>query len=368
MVKPDAPQASVPSAGYLSRPVSDAIKGIALIFMFIHHFFTYPEWHSMDYGLFSQILQKLRWPFQICVPVFAFLTGYFYALGGGRGFRYSLKKITDVLISYWAVYLPLMALALGLGCWQFTAKGFLLELLALDTPIMTFCWYVWFYCAAMLLLPVMARCSLSLPADLLVFGGVLSGGLTVLQALCPEGIAGAALTQLKDWLPCIVSGFLFGKHDLIRRLLDPLAEAVRSRPGKVLLWLCLGGAVFLGRALCPRFSLGRVIAAGQWTEAALVVDVLFAPVFVWCAANLLKLLNPQGFFMTLLGRLGRRSLLMWFLHCVFFNVCAAYTQPVLYFPKNPLLVLLWGLGVCFLAAAALDVPLKWVLKKKNTLL
>lgn len=64
---------------YLDRPISDAIKGIALIFMFIHHFFTFPEWYvsGISYPELSLFARLFCWPLKICVSVFAFLTGYF---------------------------------------------------------------------------------------------------------------------------------------------------------------------------------------------------------------------------------------------------------------------------------------------------
>ena len=31
---------------YLSKEEVQVLKGFAIIFMFIHHFFTFPEWHA----------------------------------------------------------------------------------------------------------------------------------------------------------------------------------------------------------------------------------------------------------------------------------------------------------------------------------
>lgn len=61
---------------FIERDETNIIKGIAIVFMFIHHFFTIPSlWISDIYNLapFSEC-------FKICVPIFAFLTGYFYFL------------------------------------------------------------------------------------------------------------------------------------------------------------------------------------------------------------------------------------------------------------------------------------------------
>ena len=44
--------------------------------------------------------------------------------------------------------------------------------------------------------------------------------------------------------------------------------------------------------------------------------------------------------------LGKKSTYIWFIHCIFFNQLALYTQPFLYFFKDPLLVLINGIILC----------------------
>ena len=59
---------------------------------------------------------------------------------------------------------------------------------------------------------------------------------------------------------------------------------------------------------------------------------------------------------------------MWFLHGVFFNVCAPYTQKILYFPHNPVLVMIWGLAICLAASFLIMIPINFINKQKNRLL
>lgn len=354
---------------YLDRPISDAVKGIALIFMFVHHFFTYPEWYvtGISYPVFSPIIQHLRWPFQICVPVFAFLTGYFYYWNQTKTYRYSLRKITDILLSYWIVYLPILALAILLGGYAFDGLGFVKELFALETPVMTFCWYVLFYCVTMLLLPLAAKFSgESLAGDILLIGWLPAAAFCGILAILGEEPAELRelVSALKDWFPCVISGYLFAKHSLFESCFDKLAQKCTSRYGKPILYVAMMAAAFLGRAVCPRFSLGGLSVSGKWVDVVIVMDVLFAPLFVYGAAKLLQFLK-DGWLLKVLGRIGRQSLLMWFLHCVFFNACRETTQRILYFPRNPVLVLLFGLAICYFAAVGIDIPLKRVLKLKN---
>ena len=73
----------------------------------------------------------------------------------------------------------------------------------------------------------------------------------------------------------------------------------------------------------------------------------------------IKLLLP-------LSIIGKYSLLMWFLHSVFFNVSKAYTQTILYYPHNPILVVLWGLIICLAVAFVISFPINWLNKAKNS--
>ena len=65
---------------YIEKEATNYIKGIALILMFVHHFFTFPKRYinGISYPYLSKFATLMCAPLKICVPVFAFLTGYFY--------------------------------------------------------------------------------------------------------------------------------------------------------------------------------------------------------------------------------------------------------------------------------------------------
>ena len=66
-----------------------------------------------------------------------------------------------------------------------------------------------------------------------------------------------------------------------------------------------------------------------------------------------------------LRQIGKYSLLMWFVSCIFFNNSKKVSQPLLYWPGNPVLVLLWGLLLCCVVSALLDPVMKLLIKQKN---
>ena len=91
---------------YFSCKMTNAIKGIALVMMFIHHFFTFPSmWtNGIRYPILEKWAPYLCEPTKICVPIFCFITGYTYYFCKNKNLVYSLRKITDLLIVYWGVF------------------------------------------------------------------------------------------------------------------------------------------------------------------------------------------------------------------------------------------------------------------------
>ena len=360
---------------YIDRKTTADLKGLALIFMFVHHFFTFQDWYvpGVAYPGFTPYIRFFQGPLKMCVVLFAFLTGYFYVFSSRKTLKYSLQKITDVLLSYWMVYLPLLVLAVVTGCWQFSLSGFVRELFALERPIMFFCWYVYFYAISMVLLPLLDRLStrsaaadagLMLLLPMAVFN-ILEGTLKFEFGLQGHVLL-EILSNLQEWFPCIAVGYLCGKYSFFEAYLDPLTEKLAKGWGKYVFFLMLCIGSFFGRLICPRFTLGAVSVAGNWMELSFQMDVFYGPLFFYGAANLLKAL-PFAPVRMPLEALGKQSLLMWFLHCGFFGRTKHVLQPILYFPKNPILVTLWGLALCYAAARLLDIPLKGLLKAKSKL-
>lgn len=363
--RPNQKEAEPMKKSYFSRPVSDGIKGIALILMFFHHFFTFPHWYVDGVRLphLEPFIGMLCGPTGICVPVFAFLTGYFFCFSADKSYRRAFRRIRDFLVSYWMVYLPFLVLAMVLGCWTLSWKEAVEGAFGLNSEVMIFCWYVYFFCAVMLLLPLMSRFSTgTLWADVL---GLLVLPLSVFCAvreLLPDSYVTVLASYLRGSYPCVAMGFLFAKYDLFETVLEPIGAHFSSRWGKTILWLTMAGAVCLARVLWPGVNLASATIHGSLLDITLNMDVLYAPVFLYGMKNLLELVKNTK-ILPLLGKIGQESMLMWFLHCLFFNCCARYTQPLLFWPRLAVLILPWGLALCYTTAKLLRHPLNHLLGK-----
>lgn len=353
---------------YIERDVTDIIKGVALVFMFIHHFFTIPSFYidSIRYDSLSGAAQALSEPFKICVPIFAFLTGYFYVFAKKKSIGYSLKKSTDVWLTYFVFFLLLLIPAAALGCWDASVKSFFLEAFGVHTSVMIFCWYVIFYIISILLLPLY-----HLAAKRHILIAVLLGLALPMAIRYPvqefvripgEDITGIVNDFLK-WFPCIAAGYIAGRYGLFEKVFVPLfSRGIRSKILRALICVILMLIAFMGRYFLPDVSFNiSVFTIGFG------MDFIYAPMFIFGLVGIVYLIPFRKIFLPL-AIIGKYSLGMWFVHCIFFNMCKEYTQPILYFPKNPVLVVLWGLLICLAVSAAVTEALRPLLKLKNKLL
>jgi len=361
---------------FLKRDISDAIKGVALIMMYVHHLFTWPDWRieSIAYPEYLLFARLFNSPLKLCVPVFAFLSGYFYHFTVEKSLRYSLRKMTDLLIPHFIVCVLMMIPAAVFGTYELSVSSAATELMGLGIDVMCFSWYVSFYCASMLLLPVITRLSagnllgdivtmLALPVIGAQIISIMMERAIPLDTAIPAGILGS----IQEWFPCIISGYVFAKYALFETWLDNVTDNISGKAGKIFFWLCLCAAGFLGRLAIPRFRLDGIQIAGDWTELVFLMDVVYAPLFVYGMVRLLEMVKIPA-FLKCLRAIGQKSMYMWFLHAMFFNSCKEFIQPVVYAPRNPVLVLIWALAICYALASVIDKMMRPLLKVKKKII
>lgn len=166
--------------------------------------------------------------------------------------------------------------------------------------------------------------------------------------------------------PCIGIGYICASCSLFKRF-DKLMNLFRYKWIKLIVYIVLGSGVFLARHYLAKVTLFTIYLLGRAVSVSIFMDVVYTPIFVYSIINIIRMI-PIKKFWNLIGEIGKYSLYMWFLHCIFFNVSKNIFQPILYWPKNPILVILWGLLLCYVAARLIDIPLKRLLINKNNIL
>ena len=344
---------------YIPKNITNVIKGVAILLMLFHHFFTFPDWYTgtITYG-FENVLYFLCGPTRICVGIFCFLTGYFYFFNNNKNYKYSLKKIVNIHINYVSVFIPFLILSLILGCYELSYIT-IFEFLGMNDQIMVFCWYVWFYFLVMLTMPLFVKAE-----NKHVLWGVLLGfvlpmlicGIYSRYIHLNSSLLYAAGHEYTTFYCVVIIGYMCAKYNIFNKVFDRIFKAkVKSKVLIFFINLFLIIFSFLGKNFLPGVYYGFL---------GLNLDVVYVPLFIYGLVNIALLIKNEKFLIPL-QFLGKYSLTMWFVHCVFFNCLSVYTQQILYLPKNIILVYIWGTLITLLVAYLIELPVKQFTKFIN---
>ena len=214
------------SDNYIDKKYTNIIKGISLVFMFVHHFFTFPERIicGAEYANIEMFSFYFHDSLKICVSIFAFMTGYFYFFNKDKTYKYAFKKSTDIYVNYVVIFGLMLLLDFFLKCYDFSFKNIILELLLLSTPNMVFCWYVMFFIIAMLMMPFFSKIadkssSLAFTLGIVVpiFVVFVLNTLSGYEMFNKFDIVFDVIKYI-SWFPCMASGYIFAKEKLFQSM------------------------------------------------------------------------------------------------------------------------------------------------------
>ena len=333
------------------KKTTNIIKGMMLIFMFILHFFTEPEQYvsGISYPQLASFSVRFKKPFDICVPVFAFLTGYFYHYCLKKDYKYSLKKVKQIMIPYWMVFFVLLLIGIITNTYVFKISTFILEMFALYRPVMWFCWYVAFYVVSMMLLPLSTKFSNNI-LTAVVCGMILPYGIGVCLNHFWEIpiIVSRLISDVSTFYPVISMGYICAKFHIFEMIDYYICHQKRN----MIVW---GGVtvtsiiLFIGQFYITQDALNNLCHG----MVSLFLYYLSIPLFVFCLIIIINCWKIKS-GLWILGEIGKKSMYMWFVHSIFFNCSKEVFQRKLYWPNNPVLVDLWGLLICWCAALGID--------------
>jgi hypothetical protein len=323
--------------------MSAAIKGVAILLMVAHHCFGFPEWYiqGIDYStvqiLGAPLSAWINDSTNICVALFAFLTGWAYFFNKTPSLKYGIKKIIRFLKYYWFIlFLIFIPAAAVFGQYIPTAKDILLNMFAAKVNLVSFAWYVYFYIFVMVTLPFVIKIFKGKPLFDFFFAiayCVLMYNLAARVTLFRDYLTNGLLNCLY-WYPCVLVGYLFARHDLFSRL-----HAHFKHPYKIL---------YVSTIL---LTMGCRL---KWqTLLGVNLDVIYAPVIVY---SLVMLLNPGAQAVRkVLEFLGRHAMNIWFLHSIFFTpLLRPAFQKIAFLPRNPILVVIWVILLCLPFSIAIN--------------
>lgn len=319
------------------RSTTNMLKGIAVILMFAHHFFGYPEWivpPNQYIGLpfigtpFSYYIGKYG---SICVSIFAFVTGYglYFSYKKGKTYTNSLKKLSELYIKYWMLlflfFLPIERL---LGQKEFPNLG--LEMLGMQTNIVCFAWYVRFYMLSMFTLPLLRHILPKNPVAGILISVLPFHILCILVRIWINTVTASAfviaLEEYFRYIPMTLLGYCFAQSNLFEKMDNWFR---RRNANHIWVYLPILLVTLIVRNALPPFVLYLP-----------TIDVFFICFVIYILVKFIQKIRSP-FNQKLLMLLGKHSLYLWFLQSIFF-VAARKLQFLVYWPKWDLLILTLG--------------------------
>ena len=279
----------------MSREQSAIVKGIAILLMMIHHLPKIPGLMDAENPIMG-VLQSLSHPIQYFLIVSGY--GLYCAFMQGRlSLRYLLKRSARLYLSFWLV---LLIFVFGIGSWLYPGRFSTQPAIVIANLVgwrWDYCQFTWF------LLPyvLMTFCSRTVFWAIERLGNWISLGI------------GLFLYLIATWLISRYYVAFLSSHLVLYHCVLVMQTLFALTIGAVMARVTLSGHKLTWKSLQGRNWLifGLILAAFMVrSQIRFSVVPFFAAIIVWLALHA----DSSALLNRVLAPLGRKSMMMWFLH------------------------------------------------------
>jgi hypothetical protein len=319
------------TAALFSKGNCDILKGVAILLMYFHHLFAFPDRiiypnHYIPISGLYDIEYFIAEFSKICVPIFLFLSGIGFSFQGNKKVSYYLNKVIDFYQSYFivfAIFIPMGFVLFGnVNNLNFQITSVLSNLTMLSSTYNGEWWYAGVYVLCVILTPLLKRLGGNLSA-------IISSTLLCLYF---------TLHFLSISIPPIVNNFLLWQCIFVFGLFfSKILSNFESH--------AIFSHIKTHATLLMIFSSLVALILYQYLKVYLLIT--FTPLF--CLLACIVLNGYDNKFIFCFDWLGKRTIFMWLTHSFF---CYYYFQNVVFYPEYSLLIflnlILLTLPCCFL--------------------
>ncbi|MGL5125900.1 MAG: acyltransferase family protein [Fusobacteriaceae bacterium] len=328
-------------------------KAIAIILMFIHHLFAFPEriTQGQYISIFPYVFNngstlefKLAVFGKICVAMYLFLSGYGIATLNNRnlnfGFIDVLKRIKKLYINYWVIFIIFVPIGFLFFQKKFIMTEFIKNFIGIINSYNGEWWFFKIYVILVLISPITKKIiSKNLVGSFIRIGIFYSISILniVIFKLFPD-LSYISNTYIYSLVMAVLFnqasffiGYLAFEFDLFRLI---KLKFIDYKIDKKIVYIFLCVFIIYIRNL----------------KYSTILDFLLAPIFIFSITNLFyktKLSN-------ILNYLSKHSTNMWLTHSFF---CYKYLQKYIFYPKNSILVLITLVIVTVLSSEIIELIL-----------
>jgi len=332
---------------------SNVLKGLALLFLLVHHLFYIRNGQFDDVEIFDghYLVNMIGRACKVCVPLFVFLSGYGLTAATEKIESINLKKIyirrfSKLYLNYWLIWLLFVPLGVFIFGITFdkvygnnAVRKFILDFLGLLNITGEYgynpTW--WFYsCITVLyaLFPfIISVCRHKLPAHIILWGSVA-------LVFCPW----VPVQPIRFYLLTFILGCWFRNGLIVSFIPPPIKKlGIRLLQGTLTLW----ESVVIVAITILMIPLRMIM------PYALVFDTLITIMIVLTYKNIKYKLHP--YLSKSLGFCGKHSFNIFLFHTFLFYL---YIPQIIYWHRNPIIIFLTLLLLC--------LSLSWVIEYGKT--
>lgn len=334
----------------LDKNMTRALKGLAILFMFFHHFYGFPDWHvnptpyleSTFLGATGYVW--LRYTSQFTVDIFVFLTGWGYFHTPHKTLKYGLGKIYSFLKYYWFQLFFIFTPIAIFGGYQIHLGNFILDMFGLAAPnLVTFAWYTFVYIFIMLTFPII----LKFLRGKAWFDFTIPFLIAFIVTKLPysNDYVFSKMNYFFIYTPVALMGYLCVKYNVLDKV------KMNNNYVNLILFIVL---MFIRTFL--------ILIGLHFFTVYLTPFIILTLIKILSINNLRKLKEALCF-------IGDHATNIWMTHSLFFfSYTSGVLQPFVYWLNNPLAVVLLALICClpvsYLTNYFVNYPYKKLFKSK----
>ena len=340
------------------------LKGVAIILMFMHHLFAFPD-RIIEPNFFVPIHTYIHVPLinqdfefllgqfgKLCVAIFLFLSGYgtylSYKSKNTSNEKFVLKKIFRIYKIYWQVFIIFIPIGLIMRKIDFHYVEFACNFFALSSSYNGEAWFLFPFVLLIIFSPYIIKFIDKIKNRLIEVIAVIFIS-ALLYYVYPYIFDIDALKVFKETrffsksllaiqlLPSFLSGIIFAKNDYFSKYWS----LIKNKLNLFLASLILMITVFAFR-----------------NKGFENFECVYSALFCMGAINCIKY---SELLYTILNRIGKYSTYMWFIHSYF---CYYYFQSVIYAPRFSFSILIWLLVITYFVSVGIEYFFKLDMKKR----
>ena len=333
----------------LSLTLSDSniLKGVALLFLLVHHLFYIRNGRFDDIEIFDghYLVNMIGLACKVCVPMFVFLSGYGLTasaekLGKIKLSQFYIHRFTKLYFNYWLIWLLFVPIGVFVCGLTFDAvygehvlPKFLLDFLGLINIFGLYgynpTW--WFYSCIIvlyLLFPfIVAGCKHRWCIQAIFW-------VSLAITLCPFTL----IQPIRFYLITFVLGCFF-RNGLIHNILPPLFNK--------LIYRCLNGELSRLEILIILVVVISYIPLRLIVPYALVFDTIITILLIFLYKNI----KIHRFVSSFLHFCGKHSFNIFLFHTFLFYL---YIPQIIYWHRNPVVIFTTLILFCLLISCLIE--------------